>query len=260
MLELLPPPLKRAFYIPEDQRASVTFRVQDIGIAKYSDVFQRIETGLASIVRSHPEFTLKMEGSAIWRWRDLYRIVVDLGSSLGSETLIIIAILGVVFRSVRLGLIALVPNVFPLVVCATWMVLTNKPLEIATVCCFTICLGIAVDDTIHFLTRFEEELPRSKTRNEAIRNTFQAVGTSMIMTSFVLIVGFWTVTFSDLREQRIFASMGMLTMITAMIGDLVILPAILSCYAKPTPQELELLKASASPAAPPHATSAEQKG
>jgi predicted RND superfamily exporter protein len=237
MIELLPPPLKRAFYKPEDQFATVTFRVLDIGIARYSTVFERIEKGLNEIVTQHPEFNLRLAGSAINRWRDLYRIVLDLGSSLGSETFIIICVLGVVFRSVRLGLIAMIPNIFPLVICATWMVFTDQPLEIVTVCCFTICLGIAVDDTIHFLTRFEEELPRSSSRKEAVRKTFEAVGTSMLMTTMVLVVGFFTVTFSDMRDQRIFASMGVLTMLTAMVGDLVILPALLALYASPAAGE-----------------------
>ncbi len=237
MIELLPPPLKRAFYKPEDQFATVTFRVLDIGIARYDAVFHRIEAGLKEIVGQHPEFTLSLAGSAIHRWRDLYRIVVDLGSSLGSETFIIICILGLVFRSVRLGLIAMIPNIFPLVICATWMYFTDQPLEIVTVCSFTICLGIAVDDTIHFLTRFQEELPRSASRKEAIRSTFQAVGTSMLMTTMVLVVGFTTVTFSDMRDQRIFASMGVLTMLTAMVGDLIILPALLAVYALPTAEE-----------------------
>ena len=239
MIELLPPPLKRAFYHPEGQYATVTFRVLDIGIAQYSPVFQRVEAELAKLMLQHPEFKLNLTGSAIWRWRDLYRIALDLGSSLGSETIIIICVLGVVFRSVRLGLIAMIPNIFPLVICATWMVFTNQPLEIVTVCCFTICLGIAVDDTIHFLTRFQEELPRSTSRKQAIRATFEAVGTSMLMTTMVLVAGFTTVTFSDMRDQRIFASMGVMTMLTAMIGDLVILPAILALYALPAPGEIE---------------------
>ncbi len=238
MIELLPPPLKRAFYKPEDQFATVTFRVLDIGIAKYSVVFQRVETGLKQIVEKHPEFQLSLAGSAIHRWRDLYRIALDLGSSLGSETVIIICVLGFVFRSVRLGMIAMIPNIFPLVLCATWMVFTGQPLEIVTVCCFTICLGIAVDDTIHFLTRFQEELPRSTSRKQAIRRTFEAVGTSMLMTTMVLVVGFATVTFSDMRDQRIFATMGVFTMLTAMIGDLMILPALLALYALPAPGEV----------------------
>lgn len=242
MIELLPPPLKRAFYKPEDRLATVTFRVLDIGIARYSPVFERVEKGLKQIMSDHPDFDLQLSGSAIFRWRDLYRIALDLGSSLGSETIIIICVLGLVFRSVRIGLIAMTPNVFPLVICAAWMVLTGQALEIVTVCCFTICLGIAVDDTIHFLTRFQEELPRSANRKEAIRRTFEAVGTSMLMTTIVLVSGFTTVTFSDMRDQRIFATMGAFTMITAMIGDLIFLPAILAVYALPTPGEAAEMK------------------
>ncbi|HET6422206.1 MAG TPA: MMPL family transporter [Planctomycetaceae bacterium] len=242
MIELLPPPLKRAFYKPEDRFATVTFRVRDIGIAQYSPVFERMEQALKHITADHPGFQLSLAGSAIHRWRDLYRIALDLGSSLGSETFIIICVLGAVFRSVRLGLIALVPNIFPLVLCATWMVFTGQALEIVTVCCFTICLGIAVDDTIHFLTRFQEELPRSTDRKQAIRSTFEAVGTSMLMTTMVLVVGFFTVTFSDMRDQRIFATMGVFTMLTAMIGDLVILPALLAIYALPTPAERDAMQ------------------
>jgi predicted RND superfamily exporter protein len=238
MLELLPPQLKRAFYNPDDRWASVTYRVRDIGIAKYNDVFRRMETGLAQIKEQHPQFKLVLAGSAIFRWRDLYRVVVDLGSSLGSETIIIIIVLGFVFRSVRLGAIAMVPNIFPLVACATWMYFTNQPLEIVSVVCFTICLGVAVDDTVHFLTRFQEELPHCRTRKEAIRKTFQAVGTSMLMTSMVLIVGLATVTLSDMREQRIFGHMGVLTMLTAMVGDLLILPALLAVYAAPAAGEI----------------------
>jgi hypothetical protein len=59
----------------------------------------------------------------------------------------------------------------------------------------------------------------------------------MLMTTMVLVAGFATVTFSDMRDQRLFASMGVLTMLTAMIGDLVILPALLAIYAVPTPAE-----------------------
>jgi len=78
MIELLPPPLKRAFYKPEDQFANVTFRVLDIGIAKYSTVFERVETGLAKIVAEHPEFRLELAGrrsvagetsiASLWIW------------------------------------------------------------------------------------------------------------------------------------------------------------------------------------------------
>jgi len=247
MLDLLPPELKRAFYIPENRNAWVTFRVQDLGIAAYGEVFKRVESGLTAIETQHPEFDLVLGGSAVWRWRNLYQIVVDLGSSLGSESLIIFITLGFAYRSLRLGLIAMVPNVFPLGVTGVWLYFTGQSLEVVTVCAFTVCLGIAVDDTIHFLTRFKEELPRSSSREEAIRKTFMGVGTSMIMTTMVLIAGFSTVLFSDMRDQRVFAAMGVITMFSALLGDLIFLPALLAYFAKPAPQEVLVLESAVSP-------------
>jgi predicted RND superfamily exporter protein len=232
MLALLPPPLKRAFYDPEDRFATVTFRVRDLGIAKYGPVFERIEAGLMRIAEEHPAFTFQLAGSAAWRWRNLYQIVVDLAMSLGSASLIIFAVLGLAFRSIRIGLISVIPNVFPLAVTGTFLVLAGQALEVVSVCAFTVCLGIAVDDTIHFLTRFQEERDEGHNDFDAIRRAFTGAGTGMIMTTLVLVVGFGTVVFSDMREQRIFASMGALTVAAALVGDLILLPALLLRFAR----------------------------
>ncbi|MGD9855327.1 MAG: RND family transporter [Planctomycetaceae bacterium] len=230
MLELMPPPLKRAFYTPERRQASVNFRVQDLGIAKYGPVFERIESGLAEIAADHPEFTLELSGSAVRRWRQIYQVVMDLAASLGSAAVIIFGVLTLVYRSLRIGFISMIANVFPLSVTGTALVLTGQSLELVSVCAFTVCLGIAVDDTIHFLTRFEEVRKQAIRESDAIRITFQGVGTAMIMTTVVLITGFSTVLFSDMREQRIFVTMGMLTIGSALLGDLIFLPALLSHF------------------------------
>lgn len=232
MLELLPPPLKRAYYTPERRTATVTFRVQDLGIRKYSDVFTRIETGIDSLIEKSPGFSASMTGDSIWRWRNLYQIVVDLAASLGVASLIIFAILALVYRSLRIGLISIVPNCFPLAVAGTWLAVSGQSLEVVTVCAFTVCLGIAVDDTIHFLTRFMEERKRTDDDEEAIRKAFTGVGTALIMTTIVLVAGFSTVLLSDSREHFIFASMGAITLTAALFADLVFLPALLAKFVK----------------------------
>lgn len=230
MLDLLPPQLKRAYYRPEERNANVRFRVQDLGIARYGPVFERIEKGLAEIQQRHPGFHLELDGDAVWRWKNLYQIVVDLASSLGSAAIIIFVVLGISYRSVRLGLISVIPNIFPLAVAGVWMVWSSYALELVSVCAFTICLGIAVDDTIHFLTRFVEERELTSDVNTAIRRAFGSSGVAMVMTTVVLVAGFGTVAFSDSRDHHIFATMGVLTIAAALFGDLVILPAMLSSF------------------------------
>ena len=232
MLELLPPPLKRAYYTPEYQTATITFRVQDLGIKRYSEVFSRIENGIDQLIENSPGFTVQMNGDSIWRWKNLYQIVVDLAASLGVASLIIFAVLALVYRSLRIGLISIVPNCFPLAVAGTWLAVSGQSLEVVTVCAFTVCLGIAVDDTIHFLTRFLEERKRTDDDEEAIRKAFTGVGTALIMTTIVLVAGFSTVLLSDSRDHFIFASMGAITLTAALFADLVFLPALLARFVK----------------------------
>ena len=237
MIELLPPPLKRAFYTPERRRGVVTFRVQDLGIAQFDPVFNRITSGLKEIESRHPEFKTKLQGDAIWRWRNLYQIVIDLTASLGSASVIIFLTLTFAYRSLRIGLVSIIPNAFPLFVTGTWLVWRKESLELTSVCAFTVCLGIVVDDTIHFLSRFDEERRTAKSRDEAIRKAFGNVGVAMVMTTSVLVAGFGTVAFSDSRDHYIFASMGAITIASALFGDLIILPAMLACFADKTDEE-----------------------
>ena len=171
-----------------------------------------------------------MTGSAVWRWKNLYQIVVDLATSLGSASIIILVVLAIAYRSIKLGLISVVPNIFPLAVTGAALALTGQTLEIVSVCAFTVCLGIAVDDTIHFLTRFLEEGKHDRDLHSVIRKAFIGTGTALIMTTIVLDVGFATVLFSDMRDQRIFGAMAGITITAALLGDLIFLPALLSMF------------------------------
>ena len=230
MIDLLPPPLKLTLYDPENRSAAVLFRVQDLGSATYAPTFERLEKSFASL--TDEQTTIRMEGDPIWRWRDLFRIVTDLVVSLGSASLVIFVILGIAFRSIRLGLISVIPNMMPLLAAAAWMAINKQPLEIVSVCCFTICLGIAVDDTIHFLSRYKLELNRTADVGEAIEKAFKEVGSGLIMTTIVLVAGFGSVIFSDTKDYRVFGSLGMITLLTALLCDLFLLPALLKSFDK----------------------------
>lgn len=233
LLELLPASLKRAFYVPEHRQASVQFRVQDIGIAKYGPVFERVEAELVQIAQRHPKFDLALDGDAIWRWRDVYQIVTDLATSLGTASIVIWLILTVVYRSIRIGLISIVPNFFPLVATGAMLLLAGQYLELVTVCVFTICIGIAVDDTIHFLTRYVEETASGGEHQAMIQRAFTGVGSALLMTTIVLVTGMMTAVFGDARDARLFGIMGAITLSSALFADIFFLPALLSRFAKP---------------------------
>ena len=233
LLDLLPPPLKESLYDPVKRTARVTFRVPDRGTVACKPTFERVDLALQRIEGAHPGFELALSGEPIVRWRDLYQIVVDLARSLGTAAIEILVVMMVAFRSLRLGLIAIIPNMLPLAAAAGWMVATGQPLDIVSVCALTICLGIAVDDTIHFLSRYRFELDQGLEKTEAIRQAFAEVGTGMIMTTIVLVAGFSSVFFSESRDHRAFASLGMITLGIALLCDIFCLPALVKVFDKP---------------------------
>ena len=239
MAELLPPPLRQRLFNVEKSTATITYRCMDLGTATYKPTYERIEKNLQSIISENPGLSMEMQGDAIWRWRNLYSIVHDLSASLGGAALIVFLILTIAFRSLRLGLIAIVPNLLPLLASATYMVLVKHPLEVVSVCCFTICLGIAVDDTIHFVSRYLEESKRGGTVESIIKRSFREVGTGIIMTTIVLIAGFCSVLTSDTRDHRIFAELGLVTLISALLCDMFLLPALLAYFDRPRKARFE---------------------
>ncbi len=232
MSELLPPPLKLALYDPDNHVAKITFRTKDLGTAAYKPVFERVEAGLKQIEKLHNGFKLQLAGDAVWRWRNLYKIVSDLAFSLGTASIEILFVMGIAFRSLRLGLIAIMPNMIPLAASGTFMAIFGWPLDITSVCSFTICLGIAVDDTIHFLSRYREEQQHQSDRELAIKQAFQGVGTGMIMTTIVLVAGFSSVLISQTRDHRVFGLLGIITLLSALLCDLFLLPSLLKHFDK----------------------------
>jgi len=201
---------------PDQNKATITFRVQDLGSAAYLKVFERMESFLDETRKKNPDFQFSLSGDAVSRWKNLFQIVTDLSTSLGTASIVIFVVLGIAYRSIRIGLISIIPNLLPLAAAASWMAVTGQPLEVVSVCAFTICLGIAVDDTIHFLSRYREEQSVHSDRRKAIEEAFQGVGTGMIMTTLVLVAGFSSVLISETRDHRIFASLGIITLSTAL--------------------------------------------
>ena len=235
LLSLLPDSVLQPYYDATVRKARITVRISDLGIARYEVVFRRLEKQFEQLATQYPGFQFSLEGEPVERGRALQQIVTDLAASLGTASIIILIVMTLVYRSLRVGLITVVPNLFPLAVTGTMLVVMGWPLNVASVCSFVVCLGIAVDDTIHFLTRYGHERKDGKSTPEAIRHAFVHVGTALILTTLILVAGFSTVLTSDLAIQRSFAAMACSTILAALIGDLVFLPALLIWWDRELP-------------------------
>ena len=152
----------------------------------------------------------------------------DLFRSLVAAVGLVAIVLMFVFRSVRAGLLAMVPNMFPSVVLFGGMGLMGVSVDIGTVMTASVALGIAVDDTIHFLTWFRREHQRCGDRREAVRRSFSHSASAMMQTTAVCGLGLSPFVLADFVPTAQFAWMMIALLGLAIVGDLVLLPALLS--------------------------------
>jgi hypothetical protein len=132
------------------------------------------------------------------------------------------------FLSLRIGLIAMVPNLFPILVFFGLMGASGAVLSLSTNIIAAIVLGIAVDDTIHLMTRLSAQVRATADREQAVLHTFSTVGKPVFYTSVILFLGFLTLCVSTFVPIREFGILAAVTMIVALGADVVLLPAILS--------------------------------
>ena len=228
MAPLLPEEFRHEFWNPDEQKAHIVSLIQDLGMVTYQPIIHRLTADFRSLEKQYPGVRLEVTGEAMVESQLVQRVVRDLFHSLALAAVIIFLVITVAFRSIRLGLLSIIPNIFPLVATASLRAgLAGTSLDISSACSFAICLGIAVDDTIHFLIRYRHELQQVHHTADAIRRTFVTVGSALVMTTIVMIAGFGSVLTSQLPTHFLFASMACTTIGAALIGDLILLPALL---------------------------------
>lgn len=145
-----------------------------------------------------------------------------------SMALILVSILMIlVFGSWKIGLLAMIPNTVPLIIGSALMYLLGKPLDMGTVIITSVCLGIAVDDTIHFIANYRKYIKNGYSPVDAVANVFSYTGPALVLTTVILVVGFGTFMFADFLPNVNFGIMTATILSTALIVDLTLLPALL---------------------------------
>jgi hypothetical protein len=158
-------------------------------------------------------------------------LITDLLYSLGLIFGVIALTMLALLRDLKLALIALVPNLVPLVFIMATLGLMGSELQTSNIISFTIAVGMAVDDTIHFIVRYREERKAGRDNTTAIRHTFHGAGQAIVVTSVLLVLGFGVLATSSLTSTRDFGVLASVTMTAALLGDLLLLPAMLHLFA-----------------------------
>lgn len=231
-LARVPDAVVNALVRQDQHRAVVVTRTQDRGSAALTEAFADLRQNLDQLQQEFPGYRFHLTGSAVIASRTVQTMISDLASSLGLATAIILITMSIACRSLRMGLICLLPNALPLLITAAVLVAFDGKLRFASVIVFSVCLGIAVDDTIHVVTRFRRELAAGGDVDEAIRNTVNSVGSALVVTTSILVVGLSIPMTSDILANRMFGLLSCIAIFSALLADLILLPAMLACFVK----------------------------
>jgi predicted RND superfamily exporter protein len=141
--------------------------------------------------------------------------------------LIIAVIVGLMFRSIKLAFLTLLPNILPLLMVTFVMWIGGIDLKISTSLIFTLAFGIAVDDTIHLLAKYKLEMKKGRSHVMALKRSYLSSGKAIIVTSLILIGGFLTLMFSSFASTFYMGLLVSVTLVLAVVLDLLIMPMII---------------------------------
>lgn len=229
------------FVTADFQHARVLVRVADVGAKRAIAIGDELKAKLDELFPPESGVDHQLLGDAYIASVALDSFIHDLFYSLLLALVIIFGMMTVVFRSLKVGLISMLPNTIPLIMTFGYMGLMGINLNTTTIIIFAISLGIAVDDTIHFLARFREEIDRADSVREAILNTYFGAGRAILLTSVLLVIGLSVVTLSDFLPTRQFGVLTSITIAGAVLGDLFLLPPLLFLVYRKRPDQAKRL-------------------
>lgn len=254
IVALAQPSTLSQYLTPNHDRLRITARMSDAGIRQTLSTIDAIHTQSATLLNAPldnsktstqnttpptaplaptPPIHVKETGTAYLTAIGLDLFVRDLFTSLATASITIFTIMIIAFRSWRVGLISLLPNLLPLTITLALMPTLGYQLNTSSVVIFTISIGLSVDNTIHFVARLRDVRASHATLNAAIHDAFTSSGRAIIASNILLIIGFSFLFWSDFEPTRRVATLTVVTIIASLITALLTLPPLLRLFYEP---------------------------
>lgn len=219
--------LLKSFVDSTGQTARLTTYMQDVKIDRMEEIEKTIQQ---SITKFFPDdrYNVFMTGKALLFLKGTKYLVKNLLLSLALAIGLISLFMAYLFRSFRMVVISLVPNLLPLVITAGLMGYLGVPIKPSTILVFSIAFGISVDDTIHFLAKYRQELAANRWHiKKSVYAALRETGVSMFYTSIVLFFGFSVFIISSFGGTKALGGLVSATLLFAMLSNLILLPSLL---------------------------------
>nr|WP_298994510.1 MMPL family transporter [uncultured Allomuricauda sp.] len=219
--------LLESFMDSTGQTARLTTFLRDVKIDRMEEIEMDVQK---AITKFFPEerYNVFMTGKALLFLKGTRYLVKNLLISLALAIGLISLFMAYLFRSFRMIIISLVPNLLPLVITAGLMGYLGIPIKPSTILVFSIAFGISVDDTIHFLAKYRQELTTHRWHiKKSVYAALRETGVSMFYTSIVLFFGFSVFIISDFGGTKALGGLVSATLLFAMLANLILLPSLL---------------------------------
>ncbi|MFG6684998.1 RND family transporter [Mariniflexile sp. HNIBRBA6329] len=219
--------LLKNFVDSTGQYARITTFMKDIGTDKMERIEENIQTEIDKLFPKE-RYEVTMTGKALVFQKGTTYLVNNLAISLSLAILLIALFMAYMFRSARMIIVSLIPNLIPLLVTAGLMGYLGVPIKPSTILVFSIAFGISVDDTIHFLAKYRQELQANNWKiKTSVYGALRETGVSMFYTSIVLFFGFSVFTISSFGGTVALGALVSATLLFAMLSNLLLLPSLL---------------------------------
>lgn len=219
-----------ASFMDRDKRqARISVSMADVGSKRLPFILDSITARADQLFGTDTsKYKVTLTGTSVTFLTGSSYIINGLKSSIVLAFLLIALCMLYLFRSFRILICSLIPNIIPLIITAGVMGWVGIPLKPSTVLVFSVALGIAIDVTIRFLVNYKQELPyHNYNKEKTVIATIHSTGISIIYTSLVLIAGFIIFCFSGFGGTQALGWLTSLTLITATLTNLVLLPALI---------------------------------
>jgi predicted RND superfamily exporter protein len=209
----------------DKMKLRISTRMNDLGADSIKKIGQRIDKWITSNLDSNV-IKVKRTGTGMLVDRNSEYVRDNTISSLFWSVLIISILMALIFREWRVMLIFLIPNLFPLFICGGFMGFLGIQLEAGVSIVFSVIFGIAVDDTIHTLSKLKMFKDKGDSTDDALYHTMMEVGKPMIHTAVILFFGFLVMLFSSNPPSQNVGILMSFTLASALISDLFLLPVL----------------------------------
>ena len=205
----------------------ITAKVSALSKLDYGQLTERVRQVVEPIRREQQAFDAIYTGLSPVMHDTQLALLDDLGSSFSTAFLLITPVMMLIARGVRAGLLIMVPNILPETLVFGMMAWFGYSIDIAGILTASVAMGIAVNDTLHFVNWYSHRLEVGDTREQAIADSFSNCGRAMVHTMLISCCSMLPFLFAEFNPTRQFATLMIAMMSSSILGDLVLLPALL---------------------------------